>query len=392
MNKFNKLFDNFLDLAKNIDPGIRNIPLGLDSYQKIDVTEKKLNTSIQNIVRQKKDLSKYVDTFNNNFNNLNRSLILCSSPQSFITAWRLRSKELSLNDAEKIINDGGQIIPSTQRTNFNLLKPAEQGVVYNDGVAKDLIHAVRHNEGNYDDDLDDLGIFKYQPPANVSGMLKYRWCQFISRTLNVDYIVIVAMWFQYKYFKEWTQGFILAPAKIIGINDDLENINESLHHPLKMQIITREEAYSACFKLTSLGFDTFDIPVRNDLNDRKALEWGYDKLNTVGVNSKGKKIKKWAQINGKKCPDGRICNNVKFSDLKMSDIAFGHIVSQKWCNAFGFLRSKVHHPDNLYLTCKKCNSSLSDNFPDNKLQKAINKEEGTIGDWIRNNEDEINKL
>ena len=47
--------------------------------------------------------------------------------------------------------------------------------------------------------------------------------------------------------------------------------------------------------------------------------------------------------------------------------------------------------DNLYLTCKKCNSSLSDNFPDKKLKKNITNT-GTIGDWLRNHEKQIREI
>ena len=49
------------------------------------------------------------------------------------------------------------------------------------------------------------------------------------------------------------------------------------------------------------------------------------------------------------------------------------------------------NPDNLYLTCDKCNSSLSNNFPDLKLRKEISKR-GTIGDWLRKAEENIREL
>ncbi len=44
------------------------------------------------------------------------------------------------------------------------------------------------------------------------------------------------------------------------------------------------------------------------------------------------------------------------------------------------------------LSSYKCNSSLSDNFPGSKLQRTISNEEGTIGDWLRNSEEDIIKL
>ena len=61
---------------------------------------------------------------------------------------------------------------------------------------------------------------------------------------------------------------------------------------------------------------------------------------------------------------------------------------EDWAKSFTYILGKVDHPDNLYLTCQKCNSSLSNNFPDTKLRQEINKR-GTIGDWIRSAEAEI---
>jgi hypothetical protein len=65
-------------------------------------------------------------------------------------------------------------------------------------------------------------------------------------------------------------------------------------------------------------------------------------------------------------------------------------VSQEWTRSFTFLLDKKDHPDNLYLTCQQCNSSLSDNFPDIKLRKEI-EERGTIGDWLRKYVSDIRK-
>ena len=89
--------------------------------------------------------------------------------------------------------------------------------------------------------------------------------------------------------------------------------------------------------------------------------------------------------------DGRVCNHKKFNQFDLKDIAFGHIVSQRWTDSFTFLLDKRDHPDNLYLTCKNCNSSLNDQFPDAKLRAEIEKQ-GTIGDWLREYEHEIREI
>ncbi len=120
------------------------------------------------------------------------------------------------------------------------------------------------------------------------------------------------------------------------------------------------------------------IETRMELPVSLAREWSFERLNS---SEKGRKIKRWAQKIGYSCP-GTLCNHVKFEKLDQRKIAFGHIVSQEWTHSFTFLLDKKDHPDNLYLTCQQCNSSLSDNFPDTELRKEI-EERGTIGDWLR---------
>ena len=53
-----------------------------------------------------------------------------------------------------------------------------------------------------------------------------------------------------------------------------------------------------------------------------------------------------------------------------------------------FLLDKKDHPDNLYLSCQRCNASLSDNFPDTELRNEI-ETRGTIGDWLRGHVESI---
>ena len=132
-----------------------------------------------------------------------------------------------------------------------------------------------------------------------------------------------------------------------------------------------------------------EIETRFELPEQLAREESYDKINNT---EKGRKIKRWAQKTGKKCP-GQLCKtgkrpNIKFKDLKVSEIAFVHIISQNWAKAYTYMLDKVDHPDNLYLTCKSCNSSLGDTFPDKNFRDKI-VQLGTIGDWLRRNEKEI---
>jgi len=369
-----KAIEEFKKMAQEISDGERQVPISHGNTESVTVTRNKVAAALNTIFPIN------AATLQDHFINLMPTLAICSSPKAFRTAWDLRSKTLSIHDTEAVSNDGGQLIPVNE--NDRLLKCEQQGVVL--GAEKKLIMAIRHSEGNYDDILDELGRFTYQPPRDTSGMLRYRWCQFLSKKIGIPYLIIAIMWFEYKLSSEINQLFILAPAKIIDFNDDLEDINKAIHHPLKLQLVSRSEAYESINLIKSFGTDDLGIDVRIPISDALAREWSYDKINST---RKGRQIKEWAQKTGKKCP-GEICQHKHFSSLRSQDIAFGHIISQKWSSAFTFILDKVHHPDNLYLTCKPCNSSLSDNFPDKTLKTKVS-EEGTIGDWIRNFEKEI---
>lgn len=363
----------FKEKILSIEDGTRQVPVSGSSHEPVDITKTKIQTAFSTLTKGK-DVKALSGSIQDHFNELSPSLVLCSSPKGFRTAWGLRSKTLSIQDAEAITNDGGQLIPVNNSS--RLLSCEQQGVVL--GPEKRLVLAVRHSEGNYEDSLDELGRFTYQPPRDVSGMLRYRWCQFLSQKLKIPYVVLVIMWFEYRLNDKMNQLFVLAPAKIIDCDSDLANLNESIHRPLKLQLIPRHEALATLNLIKSLNSENIDIDVRAELPEALAREWSYDKINTT---EKGKQLKKWAQSNSITCP-GSKCNHVLFRDLKNSDIAFGHIVSQNWSSAFTFMLDKVHHPDNLYLTCKTCNSSLSNNFPEPKLREQIVKK-GTIGDWLR---------
>ena len=149
---------------------------------------------------------------------------------------------------------------------------------------------------------------------------------------------------------------------------------------MKLQIVDRHDVFNFISLLQSLNQTKLEIKIRRELSESLSREWEYDRVNS---SKKGIQIKNWAKAKGKTCP-GPLCNHVKFEKLPNNKIAFGHIVSQDWTRAFTFLLEKKDHPDNLYLTCSRCNSSLSNNFPGPDLRTEIMDENrGTIGDWIR---------
>jgi hypothetical protein len=386
MNKFDqKLFNalgDFRSLAVDtIQDGPRTIPR-ISGANIVDVKSSKIASGL-NLICPKTNFEKYKENFFNHFSELGNYLTFCSSPQAFRSAWNLRSEKLNNYDALSLINEGAQLIPVNNDS--RVFRCEQQGVLY--GAKKRLILGVRHSEGNYEDELNDVGQFDYQPPIDCSGLLRYRWCHYLSEKLNIPYILLVIIWFEYRINDNLNHAFVIAPAKIINSKNQLNNLDKHIQKPLKLQIISRQEAVDSLLVLESRKDSIDDITVRNPLSDTLSREWSYSNINN---SEKGRKIKKWAIKNGKKCP-GDICNNKPFKEISLSKIAFGHIISQKWSSAFTYLLKTVHHPDNLYLTCSSCNSSLGDKFPPSQLRNKI-VEFGTIGDWIRAKEKQIRDL
>tara|TARA_Y100000589_G_C27117629_1_gene614976 strand:- start:85 stop:1230 length:1146 start_codon:yes stop_codon:yes gene_type:complete len=364
------------DIEVSFIDGVRKIPRP-NSVNPINIKKNQVLDSLDRLIPS--NIDNYQNDFVQNLHSIRSYLSFCSSPKAFRTAWDLRSLELNGQDAETILNQGGQFIPFNKDS--RIFKYEQQGVLYDE--SKRFLKAIRHVEGNYDDKLDDLGKFTYQPPENISGMLRYRIAEKISQVSSIPYVLLVIMWFKYRINNNLNHVFTIAPAKITSIRQS-NNIDKHIHKHLDLQLINRSEASSILNLFLSLNETSLEIDVRRELPDSLSREWSYDKVNS---SNKGKQLKRWSKNTGKKCPGE--CNR-EFIDISNSDIAFGHIVSQNWCKSFTYLLDKVNHPDNLYLTCKKCNSSLGDKFPDVTLRNKIISY-GTIGDWLRKNLTSIRK-
>ena len=313
------------------------------------------------------------------FKELERLIPFSSTPKAFHSAWDLRSKNLNKFAADRLANEGAQLIPLNSISSIFGIRD-QQGVML--GPNKRLVMGIRHSMGNYDDELDDLR-FTYQPPRKVPGMIRYRWCEFLSSKLDIPFTILAALWLMYSIDDETEIPiFIITPVQIINAEKNLENLGSSLQNPLELQIVSRAEVYKSIHRFNALQDTDTEINFRNDLDIRLAEEWSFEEIHS---SKKGKEIKKWFKENGKRCP-GNICEHIQFDELSDSDIGFGHIIPQDWAKTFPHYQTVVHHPDNLYLTCKSCNSSLGKNFPNkNKTSQEEIEKLGTIGDWLRKN-------
>lgn len=125
---------------------------------------------------------------------------------------------------------------------------------------------------------------------------------------------------------------------------------------------------------------------RKKLPPKIIQDWNYKRITS---GTKGQIIKSWAKKSNLKCIDGSKCGGIKFSQIDDSEITFGHIIPQSWGKEYPHMLETIHHPDNLYLTCRSCNSSLNSGFPDPDLKNKISHHYGTIGDWLRNHLSEL---
>jgi len=316
---------------------------------------------------------------------IRKHLIVTSSPRAFKAAWDIRTNVLNSVEADLLAREGAQFIPEGSFNNSRIFKTEQQGILL--GKQQRSVLGIRHNEGNYEDDLNNFGQFTYFPAMDLRSMLRFRWIQYISKKMNIPVILLVVMWFKLEGAKSGEDHlFVIAPAKVIEMPPIIVN-DTNLEASIKLEIITRKEAEDIISRFYALNDTTTPIEIREHLPELIAREWSYEKIK---ASLKGRKIKKWAMDNGYTCPSDR-CGHKSFSALTYSEISFGHIVSQDWAKAFRFLLEKKDHPDNLYLTCKNCNSSLGANFPDKKLVLKI-LENGTIGDWLRNYEPSIRSI
>ncbi|MFC2174784.1 hypothetical protein ACFLQ2_02830 [archaeon] len=298
---------------------------------------------------------------------IRRMLPLVSTPPAFIRAWQMRDRDLDVFTADKLVSLGAQLLPTNKKS--RILRPEEHGVLLSKN--KLTLLAFRHSFGNYKDEISPDGTFVYQPPLNWVGMLRYRFTELLAKELYYSGLVLVVMWFDYKIDEGLNQVFIICPGKIKPTKR-----KSRIQDPVEVQLLGRNDAMEIINGLFASEI-SHDIKQRRPLDEEMAMEYSFENLK----GHRSKKLKSYARKHAKTCP-GTGCEHKPFADILDKDLAFGHIIPQNWASKFTFLHTNVNHPDNLYLTCKWCNSSLGDNFPDSGLVKKIEKN-GTIGEWVR---------
>jgi len=332
-----------------------------------------------------KDISKFTQDFINHIEILEGYLAYTSSPKAFEKAWKFRKtkiSKLSMFEVQALLANHAQLIPMIKSE--NILNAGEKGLIKSKENSA-FLYGLRHSKGNYSDALDELGNFNYQPPFDALGMLRYRWLEFISVKYNLPIFMFITMWFKHNAIESSNHITMICPLKITKLNNDFDS-------PLNLQLISVDESIEKIMKIRSMDFVQVDSRIRSSLTEEFVIKYNYESIKT---NSKLRSnLIRWAQSKGKKCPGNR-CNNIEFSNVtNKSKIHLGHIVPQNWASLYQFFQENnhIHHPDNLYLSCAECNTSLNDSFPDDTLRKNIVSEQyGTIGDYIRSDSNYFSK-
>lgn len=347
----------------------------IDGLKKDTISKEDLISKFHKLVPV--DIGKFKIDYISHIATMEGYLAYSSTPKSFEKAWKFRKTKISsisLFEVQELLSNHAQLIPMIKSE--NLLNSGEKGMIKSKENGA-FLYGIRHSKGNYDDALDSLGNFSYQPPFDALGMLRYRWLEYLTIEAKLPVYMFVTMWFKHEVLEATNHVTMLCPVKITKMNKEFDA-------PLNLQLITVNEAIEHTMMIRSM--DTLDLTskIRTGLPEEYVIKFNYENIKS---NSKLRNhLINWAITKGKKCP-GDKCQNVEFKKItNKSKIHLGHIVPQNWGGIFQFLQEKnhIHHPDNLYLSCSECNISLNASFPGDALRKNIVDDKfGTIGDYIR---------
>jgi hypothetical protein len=90
------------------------IPVSQFDFKKVNVNKNQILTSITTLLSKNgngeliQDIRKHIDI-------LEALLPFCSSPKSFSSAWKLRSEILTKELANRLVNEGAQLIPVNEK-------------------------------------------------------------------------------------------------------------------------------------------------------------------------------------------------------------------------------------------------------------------------------------
>ena len=356
------------------------------------------------------DAKKFVE----HFEALEPFVAFSSSIESFTKLGSMQfttEKKIPYLDKHQVeeLRKSGARLHTLREKNDMVFDTRQRGVQFGDSNSSSvsgLIRTIGSKSGKYEDKFpSSSGFFLYEPPCQQSGMLRFRWVQFLKQKHYIPIFFILVRWFGLKspipdravrrpgHAQKGKMAFMIIPVTVVtsevqkenryffstkGQYSDLTNIGRSIERPLPLQLIEPEECFQIIYNLKVLNSQDLQFKNRLPLNPRLSADYNYDALISTELE---KKLERWAKDTGKRCPDGSKCGNKRFADQDIGELHIGHIISQNWCKVFKFGEKFMNHPYNLYLSCGSCNESLNKRFPHNDLQNRLDDKKATIGDW-----------
>ena len=363
----------------------------------------------------------------NNFKNLYQiyfeECVYASTTASFIYAYTHFSGTPVVSQDLLIIKaKGGHIIPLDPRVRNNPKPPSHQvfsnylwGVRYYPVGSKNQVPRAGVSTGVYEDKSRMETIFynpSNKPSKGPTDVVNFRFLEFLSEELfpNNDSGVIFQLVVKLVKDKlklkienkskeineEYATSMITSYCEILThrrwwegpINETEEIYGHKMLYPLLAKPLTIEEIQTKINLTLALlnhkdGVDPYKVRSRS-LTSEEISKWNYKAI----VGNKDKRKLLWDCISNYniKCGHHKDDTTTPCSGInKPSDLNVGHILSQHWANAYHIFQKSVHHPDNLFLTCKNCNSSLNFGCPSRTVLQYVNEENLTIGDLLRTN-------
>ncbi|MGB2340684.1 MAG: hypothetical protein ACPH9K_06770 [Candidatus Poseidoniaceae archaeon] len=338
-----------------------------------------------------------------------------SSPFGFRTAYKdLVGKEIANSEAIELGKKGLNLLPVDPAARISpvhkgvhpVFRASQQGIILythkvKTGPLKGTTKVVRAGiaTGGYDDAISPEYIL-YDTSTKMSSYLRARHIEQLSEEIfqrdGQGLILQIAGHIDIRGGldgREYKSFYIMGLCEVVPPSkwdptlkqQELDYYKDELFLPYLLKPL---DATFACKKLRAINLldnttgNTYQA--RTPLTDKLAKKYNYNFLKT---QKQKKQIYDYITSENPKCSHA-ISTGGKITQCSTAlqpngTTHIGHIFSQNWCSAYSVFQESVNHPDNLYLSCNTCNTTLNQGCPDKNTLKLINKEGLTIGDLIR---------
>jgi hypothetical protein len=418
---YNKLVDLIQSFQDFYDNNPDFLPLKDDTWNELPTPTQLKNQAKKFSTNEGR--MEYFDNFKNLYLIYFEECVYASTSASFIYAYtHFSGTPVVSQDLLTIKAKGGHIIPLDPSVRNNPKPPYHPvfsnflwGVRYYPIGSDFQVPRAGVSTGVYEDKSRMETIFynpSNKPRTGPNDLVNFRFLEFLSDELfpNQDSGVIFQLVVKLKKDKlklkiqnkskevneEYATSMMTAYCEVLTpsrwwnepITETKRIYGHEMLYPLLAKPLAIEEIQTKINMTLALvnhkdGVDPYKVRSRT-LTSEEITKWNYK---AIEGNKKKRKLLWDCILNyGIKCGHHKDDSTTPCRGInKPSDLHIGHILSQHWANSYNIFQESVHHPDNLFLTCKSCNSSLNFGCPSRAVLQYINDENLTVGDLIRTN-------